>query len=449
MASPRAQSLLAYLALHRDTPQSRGRVAFLVWPDSSEAQARNNLRQLLHQLRVSWPDADSVLSRHPTTLTLRSDLVVDVDEYEKAVAAAFASDHDSDPAGVRAAFERGAGLYRGDLIPSSWDEWIVAERERLLIRHQRLLDRLVGLLEQQGDYRAAIEYGQQRLRLDPLDERVYRWLMRLHALNQDRAGALRVYQECAALLESELGVEPDPATRQTHEQIVRLDGGASYELSPASGIDDGPSTTRPTPAAVPLVGRHREWAQMMTAWHRMTQGQARLLLIRGEAGIGKSRLAAELRSYAARQHVQSAGSRAWAAEGRLSYGPVADWLRSPALAPVLPRLDLVSLSEISRLLPELLAQRPDLPRPSGRIEDWQRQPFFQALAKPFLIADGPLLLVLDDLQWCDADSLEWLHFLLRLGRDAKLLVTGTVRSEEVDPMHPSRPSWPSCATPGS
>ena len=82
------------------------------------------------------------------------------------------------------------------------------------------------MLEEQADFRAAIERGQQRLRIDPLDERMYRWLMRLHALNQDRAGALRVFHTCATVLEEELGVEPEPATRAAYEHIVALGEGA-------------------------------------------------------------------------------------------------------------------------------------------------------------------------------------------------------------------------------
>ena len=170
---------------------------------------------------------------------------------------------------VRPAFELAAGLYHGDLLPGSYDEWVTPMRERLIVRHQRMLDRLVGLLEQQGDYRAAIEYGQQRLRLDSLDERVYRWLMRLHALNQDRAGALRVYQTCASVLERELGVEPDQATRQAYEQILRLEPGSSDALAPLSPVEPGFGAAGPPSGAVPLIGRQREWAQAMTAWRRM------------------------------------------------------------------------------------------------------------------------------------------------------------------------------------
>lgn len=436
--SPRAQSLVAYLAVHRGMPTSRRQIAFLMWPDSSEAQARNNLRQLLYQLRLAWPDADPFLTAPTNELMLRSGsgLVVDIDEYDEAVAVASAADHGSDPVGLRTVMERAAGLYRGELLPGSYEEWVAPHRERLAASHERILDGLIALLEQQGDYRAAIEHGHVRLRLDPIDESVCRHLMRLHALNHDRAGALQVYHATETLLERELGVEPDPETTLAYERIARLDPAASGGLATRADIELAPVLVVPPAEAIPLVGRQREWAQVMTAWGRMEEGEAHLILISGEAGIGKSRLAAELYDWAGQRGLRPARTRAYAAEGRLSYAPVADWLRSPVLASALPRLDANSLSEISRLLPELLTQRPDIPRPSARIEDWQRQPFFQALARGFLIADRPLLLILDDIQWCDADTLEWLHFLLRFDRRANLLVVATVRPEEVDRRHP-------------
>ena len=341
------------------------------------------------------------------------------------------------PPELRAAFERAADLYRGDLLPDAYEEWIAVRRERLVATHQRTLDRLIGLLERQGDYRAAIEYGQRRLRLDPLDERVYRWLMRLHALNQDRAGALRVYQACVAALAEELGVEPDAETRRLHDQIVRREPSTDGDVAAPAGALAAPAHGA-EPGRLPLVGRRPEWAVATGAWERAAGGEPGLLVIGGEAGIGKSRLAAELVAWTSDRGALASATRAWAAEGRLSYAPVADWLRSPALAPGLPRLDAGSLSEIARLLPELLTQRPDLPRPSARIEDWQRQAFFGSLVNAFVVVDRPQLLVLDDLQWCDADTLEWLHFLLRADRRSPLLVVGTVRSDEVDDAHPVR-----------
>ena len=445
IASPRARSLLAYLALHRDTPQPRRHVSFLLWPDSSEAGASNNLRQLLHQLRRAWPDVDVILTTGGGSLALApgADLMIDLDEYEACVEAGLAADAREDPAAARLALDRASDLYRGPLLPAVYDEWILPERERLAARQARLLDRLIAILEQLGDYRAAIERGNERLLLDPLDERVVRVLMRLHALNQDRAGAIRVYQSCVAALDEALGVEPDAATRAARDRVLGLDEAAAGGPGAGRRVDHEPvagraSAVRSAGGATigSLVGRVTEWAQVVAAWERAAAGVAQLLVIAGEAGIGKSRLAAELADWVGRQGHAAASTRAYEAEGRLPFAPIADWLRSHAVAAALPRLDVGSLSEIARLVPELLVQRPDLPRPSGRIEDWQRQAFFHALAKAVHAADRPLLLVLDDLQWCDPGTLEWLHFLLRSDRQAAVLLVGTVRPEEVDRGHP-------------
>ncbi len=422
----RMHSLLAYLALHREAPQPRQHLAFLFWPDATEAQARNNLRQLVHQLRHAWPAADRYLATRAGTLSWRREVAVqlDVAEFEGAVALADDADRQADVATTRAALEQAARLYRGELLPGCYDDWIVPERERLGQRYRRALDRLTALLEEQREYGAAIEHAEQRLRQDPLDESAYRRLMRLHALSHNRAGALRVYHACATVLERELAVEPSAATREVYERLVRLEVPGVAAAAPV--LD----------AALPLVGRRSQWMQVQAAWRRAVGGEAHLLLLGGEPGIGKTRLAEELLTWAAQQGLSTARTRAYAAEGRLSYGPVADWLRSAALRHALGRLDAVWLGEVARLLPELLSERPDLPHAAPLSEHWQRQRLFQALARAVLAADQPLLLLLDDLQWCDQDTLEWLHYLLRFDHRARLLVVGTARLDEVGGQHP-------------
>jgi len=390
----------------------------------------------VHQLRRAWPEADRFLIARPSTLmlALTPDLSVDVDAYRSAISASPPGDVEPQ-AGDRAALELAAGIYRGDLLPECYDDWIGPERDRLAASQRVVLDQLLGLLERQRDYPAAIAAGRSRLRLDPLEEGTYRTLMRLHSLAGDRAGALRVFHECAAVLERELAVVPDAATRLAYEEIVREE---SEPTSIGWAQPDEPATAAVGPSGrpIPLVGRHAEWEAAMASWDRAAQGEARFLLIRGEAGIGKSRFAADVADWARRHGGSTASTRVYAAEGRLAFAPVADWLRSPALGPAVSRLDPGSLGEIARLVPELLAVHRGLPRPSARIEDWQRQPFFQALAHAVLLAPQPLVLVLDDLQWCDADTLEWLHFLLRFDRRARLLVVGTVRPDELDEHHP-------------
>jgi DNA-binding SARP family transcriptional activator/predicted ATPase len=418
--TPRLQSLLTYLLLHRDAPQSRAHLAFQFWPDSTEAQARGNLRTLLHRLRRALPDAlpDDVpyldvdaqtIQWHPDAPTS-----IDVAAFQDALAQASTAEEAGDQVTARQALERAATLYTGDLLPSCYDDWILPHRERLRQAHLRALERLIRLLEDRREYDTAIAHAQRILRLDPLHEAATRRLMHLHALKGDRTGALRAYHACATTLQRELGVEPSPATQRAYERLLSVETRPEPTPSPAAGL-------------IPLVGREEEWAQLQTAWRRAARGP-HFVLILGEAGIGKTRLVEELLHWAARQNIDHAYARCYAAEGDLAYAPVAALLRASPLPP----LDEVWLSEVARLLPEVLTEHPDLPPPQPMAEAWRRWRLFEALAHAMLDTGLPILLVVDDLQWCSRESLEWLHFLLRFDPRAPLLVVGTCRPEELD-----------------
>lgn len=247
--------------------------------------------------------------------------------------------------------------------------------------------------------------------------------MHLYALNDDRAGALRTYHTCATILRRELDVDPCPATRKAYEQIL---GGEGRPIP----------TVTTTAAVAPLVGRETEWAQLMHNWHAMMEdNQPRVVLLRGEAGIGKTRLVEEFLQWAARQGITTSVSRCYAAEGDLAFSPVISWLRVHPLPP----LEDAVLVEVSRLLPELLSGRPALQKPPPLTEGWQRRRLFEALSRMVIGIGKPLLLVIDDLQWCDRDTLEWLHFLLRFDRDARVLILGAYRPEEIADNHPLIP----------
>src|SRR3954449_4377051 len=117
--SARVESLLGYLLLHRDAPQPRQRLAFLLWPDSTEPQARTNLRKVLHHLRRALPDAERFIEVGPRTLRWRPDapLWLDVEHFQRALA------------GGR--LEEAVETYTGALLEGSYDEWLADERDRL------------------------------------------------------------------------------------------------------------------------------------------------------------------------------------------------------------------------------------------------------------------------------------------------------------------------------
>jgi DNA-binding SARP family transcriptional activator len=413
----RQQALLAYLVLHCDAPQSRHHLAFLFWPDTGEAQALTNLRNLLYKLRQALPEAESWLHSDAQTVQWRPDgpFTLDVADFVSLAGS---------PA--KADLAQAANLYRGDLLPSCYDDWILAERTRLQQIACGALERLVGLLEEEHDepsVRAAIGYGRRWRQLDPLNEAAHRTMMRLHAANHDRAGVLRAYHTCVKTLQDELAIEPAPETRELCQRLLST---AAAPPSPVGAVRHRP----------PLVGRQREWKALQAAWHAASGGGPHCVMLSGEAGVGKTRLAEELLTWASRQGFAVAVARCYAAEGELAYAPAIAWLRSPALRQQLAALEPAWAGEVARLLPELLAERPDLSPPAPPSEGAQRQRLFEALARVLLKRQEPLLLLIDDLPWCDHDTLEWLHYLLRYDAGARLLVVGTLRAEDFADDHP-------------
>jgi DNA-binding SARP family transcriptional activator len=152
LGSARAESLLAFLLLRREAPLSRQRLAFALWPDSTEPQARTNLRHVLHDLRRALPDLDRFLHVTPRTLQWRADgpFWLDVAAFQASL---------SRPGGGLAALREAVELYRGDLLEGGADEWLADERERLRQRYLQALERLAALLAARGEHAEAVGYA--------------------------------------------------------------------------------------------------------------------------------------------------------------------------------------------------------------------------------------------------------------------------------------------------
>ena len=290
VGAARLQSLLAYLLLKRGEPQQRQHLAFLFWPDTTDAQAQTNLRTLVHRLRRVLPNAERFLKVDGHALLWRADAPCWLD-----IAAFEAAAREDTPL---TALREAIALYRGDLLPGCYDEWIEPERERLRRRFAQAAERACHLLEMQRDYPAAIDVAQRLIHHDPLNEESFRRLMRLQALAGDRAGALRAYRTCEAALKRELGVEPEPATRELYQRLAKGDAPDAAHLE------------RPEADAIAFIGRAAEWEHLQRAWRETLAGSARLVLIAGDAGIGKTRLSEEFAGWVERQGYATARGRA-------------------------------------------------------------------------------------------------------------------------------------------
>ena len=422
--TPRLESLVAYLLMHCDRPVARDQLAFTLWPESSDAQALTNLRRELHLLRRALPDPDRFIALERRTVQWRPDdpFRFDVAEFEAAI--------DRGRGGDPAAFEEALGLYDGPLLPTCYDDWIQADRERLQGLQLEASERLVADLEERREYRRAMQLLRRLIQLDPIQESSYRALMRIAAAAGDRSAGLQAYHAAVTNLRRELGVEPDAETRAAYERLLALDPATTGERPAAPTLPAPRGAPRTASATQPLIGRRNEWGSLLDAWKGVAHGPSKLVEIRGEAGIGKTRLFEELVRWCRAQGSTAAYTKSYAAEGALAYAPIADWLRNESVRGAIDQLEPIWQTELARVLPELLVDHPGLARPTPMTESWQRKSLFEAIARAVRSAPAPVLLVLDDAQWTDGETLEWLHYFLREESSSGILIAAGVRSDE-------------------
>ena len=266
----RLQTLLAFLLIHRDAPQPRQRIAYLFWPDSSDSQARTNLRNLIHLMRHALPQWDTLVHAEPQTLEWRADkFSCDVVDFERALESQ--------------EWEHAIALYNGDFLPDSYDDWALAERERLRQMFLRALEALIARHQTHHDYQSAIQWAELLLRHEPLQEEVWRELMTLYARLGDRIAVRRVYDSCANVLRRELDELPSASTRELYERL------SSDELPVSRPQIATPRAHNMLTQLTSFVGREHDMAQIQDLFLR-----ARLVTLVGVGGCGKSRLAMQL-----------------------------------------------------------------------------------------------------------------------------------------------------------
>lgn len=358
---PKDALLLAYLAIEGSTP--RGRLAALLWPDVDDERARGNLRQRL--LRLKRTTGAELVTGNPQA-RLAGGVSLDLEGTHELLA--------------------GLGLEQAGGLA----EWLDARRERRRRDRGAALANAAAKAQAEGEYALALEHANGLAELDPCSEEAHRQLMRLHYLRGDAGAALAAYERCARLLRDELGVEPSQETSRLRSEI----GKAASATPAASARPSVPVTILRPPR---LIGREAELAAFAQAWD---SGRAFLLL--GEAGMGKSRLLAELA--AARSRVVVAQARP--GDAGVPYATLARLLRT-VLAGRQPDLPDGSSNQLARVLPEL--RSPVAPSPGGQTLQLQ-----QAIEAVVLNAqrEGIQGVVLDDVHFADEASVEMLCAIL-------------------------------------
>jgi predicted ATPase len=285
------------------------------------------------------------------------------------------------------------------------------QREYWHLRTSELFERLSHLQFEAGELEAAIETVSRWLVLAPLHEDAYRRLMRLHFAAGDRAAALRTYDTCRARLATDMQTEPTPETVALASRMRAVAPPPRKQMSmPPTAL------SLATLLDGPLLGRTAEVSTLIKLYHSAQRGQTQVVLLEGEVGIGKTRLATEFLAWAEIEGADVLQGQAFETGGQLPYWPVIEALR-PRIERENAPDDLLSdtwLAELARLLPELCDRYPDLPVPTGD-RSVARTRLFEAMARlgQALAARAPLVLFIDDAQWADAASLDVLHYLAR------------------------------------
>jgi predicted ATPase len=295
-----------------------------------------------------------------------------------------------------------------------------------------VFDWLSLLQSEGGEVGSALETTIRWVALDLFNETAHRRLIQLHFAAGDRAAALRAYRDCQAILAEELNAEPAPETTALAERI------RSESPPPNRGATAAREAALPlVTAEPPLVGRMAQHLELVTAYRLARRGRPQAVTIEGEPGIGKTRLAKEFLAWASAQGADVWHGRAYEMGGLLPYQPVVEVLRQ-CLGRMTNLPQVLSdtwLAELSRLLPELSDRNPDLPAPLKLNEAEARTRLFEAVARfgQALADQAPVVILLDDLQWADAASLDVLHYLAgRWGDEGvSVLLLFTARSEDL------------------
>ncbi len=401
--SRRAWALLGWMALNPGQ-YPRSVVAATLWPDVLDSSALQSLRSALWSLRRALGAAAVAVAGDRNRVGLDPDLTsVDLAEFEALVGAG--------------ELGRAEALWRGPLLQGLDEEWAIQARDEASKRRGTVLAALCDEAAAAGDLVGAVAWARKGAALDPFSEDAAKLLMRRLVQSGDRPGAIVVYERLSERLRRELSVTPSGELRE----LV-------HELRQSSAGDRRPEREPPTAVAprrlIRLVGREAELARLRQAWETATDGGGGVCIVAGPAGIGKTRVLAELADVV----TAAGGFAASAAAPELGVGaPLSAWAELSGelvRALGLPADGSAWAADLAPLVPAAAAWSPDGAERARSSPELERARLFEALCDLIVYASGlrPLLLLLEDMHAADRLSLELTGYVARRLRSLPVLV---------------------------
>ena len=282
----KTESLFAFLLLNGQTVD-RNRLAGVFWPDMVEDRARRNLSTALWRLKSVIRSIPAILvdvARGSVKLTCK-DADVDVFRFRSVV--------ESLPSlggeGREMALRDAEALYKGDLLEGFADEWCEDERRYLRTLYVRLLRFLIETNKTSADFEKGISYARKLVQLDPLNEESQRELMLLYHLSGDRRSALDQFEIARQTLQDELGIQPSPSIVELHDYIRARGDGQELPSNPV--LESAGWTAMDNSSSLPIIGRDGHMASLMRVIEHAARGLGAAVVVSGEVGVGKTRLA--------------------------------------------------------------------------------------------------------------------------------------------------------------